>query len=852
MKSIFLLFAFAISTLCLSQYTAEFRSNGSGNWETADTWEVKYDGDLDWHPADEVPGASGHSGVSVEIQCKHVVNIPLTNSETKTFKIEKLSVFGALKLTNSGNDSKPQVTINTDNNFLFLIKGGFVTIAQKVIFQLPANTIISVNKYDDNNIFCPENTPGDFVLGFNPDGCDNSRPTIKIGEIEYTCQEKHPSIYDINNNSGTAIGALGAANPSIVCYYDDAKVPDIIASYMNYTGDNNVTYTLTYVSRPSDSNFPTNFSKSGIINKTAPQATISLGQALDKPGDYKFKLNVTVSGDETKTNDGYITIRKGDESVFANGEWDVDKGQPTLFNGLSAVINSDYDTSTEGSFDACSCEVKSGKTLTIGTDDYVRLLGRMKNDGTVIVENDGNLVQIYNDAVNTGDISVQKKINFSTERKQYNFLTSPVVDNNKNFKNNFYDGGVTAPSVQEYNTATYYFDEVSGQFISGKGYAVKEATSGTPLGKLTGIPFNGLLSYPLNTAGGGFNLVGNPYPSNIDLVELYNDNKTKIMPTFYFWDNRGNQEMYQQGSSYNGDSYAKYNALNETGVTASAPNAPSSEPRIPTKDVKVGTGFMVQATASDSLNFKNAHRLVDNSGPGFFGKGGNQGTQKDRYWLTMTSPDDIQVMNAVVYFEGGKNDFWIDDSESFLGSDDIYTLAEGNRLSIQGRAPFADTDELPLGYKAFKDGTYVISVYQSEGVFADGQQIYLIDKLLNRTVNLSEKPYKFLTRPGMTDNRFMIVYKPGTSGIDIEAPKEEISGNEILITKRDNQLIINSSRDKITEIEFFNLNNVSVYKKSKIGSIEFSINTNRFRNQIFVVVVTTEKGEHNSKKIVIN
>ena len=166
-----------------------------------------------------------------------------------------------------------------------------------------------------------------------------------------------------------------------------------------------------------------------------------------------------------------------------------------------------------------------------------------------------------------------------------------------------------------------------------------------------GIPYNGTLTYPLAYTSGqaipanrGFNLVGNPYPSNIDIDKFYTANSTKIEATFYFWDNRGNTAYAQAGSGYSGDNYAKYNASNGTGTSIGVVGIPF---RTPTKDVKVGTGFMVQAvnTANgQTLNFNNSMRSYNNSGPGFLGKGVAI-TETDRFWLTLKTPLELSLIH---------------------------------------------------------------------------------------------------------------------------------------------------------------------------------------------------------------
>lgn len=497
--------------------------------------------------------------------------------------------------------------------------------------------------------------------------------------------------------------------------------------------------------------------------------------------------------------------------------------------------------------------VKSGASVTV--TDFV------KNQATVndfIVENNANLIQINDDAPNAGSITVNKSYNFSSGRLEYNFITSPV--NNGNIKPSIYP--VVPISVQKYNEHDYYFYETQGPYQPGLAYAVQESPGSgtkTETGVFKGEFYNGILNYAMAHTGPGYNLVGNPYPSNLDIKLLYEANKgidslnLDIDPNFYFWDNRTNLIHHQMGSGYTQNQYAIYNATtgpDGTGVSAPRVIESGAGYRNPTREVKVGTGFMLQALKPGvTLHFENSYRIKT----GTVDYTGKPGTEDEidngfgRYWLTMNTPSGIEPMLAVVYFEGGNNDFAIEDTESSLSSNDIYTFAENKRLVIQGRDSFVNTDQIPLGYKAFEDGTHIISVYQPEGVFDNGQTIYLVDKLLNKTVNLSQKPYKFMTRKGQTDDRFMIVYRPG----NMIGTAADIS-NVVDFAKINNQIVITSSIDKIKEVELFDLNSRSVYKKSDINSNEHRINAVNFNHQIVVVTVKTETGEVVTRKFVNN
>jgi hypothetical protein len=79
------------------------------------------------------------------------------------------------------------------------------------------------------------------------------------------------------------------------------------------------------------------------------------------------------------------------------------------------------------------------------------------------------------------------------------------------------------------------------------------------------------------SASKGYNLIGNPYPSNINFDDLYASNSTKMYATAYFWTNNDMTVTQQQGSGYSGNNYAIYNLTGGTPAVHidGAPDQPS-------------------------------------------------------------------------------------------------------------------------------------------------------------------------------------------------------------------------------------------------------------------------------------
>lgn len=533
-------------------------------------------------------------------------------------------------------------------------------------------------------------------------------------------------------------------------------------------------------------------------------------------------------------------------TVFNDGSWTITPGP-----NLSAEIQSAYSTNAHGNLDVCALSITNGAQALINSGGNFRIRNGLNVlSGNLTIRNNGNLVQVNNSAINTGNITAEKTFTFSNDRKQYNYVISPVVGQSVK---TIYPGN---PIVIAYKESTNFFVASNGNYIPGKGYGIKEPTkvavsTTTETAKYVGVPFNGILNYPLEfttsatPADQGFNLVGNPYPSNLDIEALYDANVSKIGTTFYFWDNRGNTFFSQQGSEYTGDNYAKYNAYSGTGSGAGtkAPSIPGTG-RVPTRYVKVGTGFMVQALSSangQTLNYTNSMRSIINTGPGFFGKNG--GEEKDRFWLVLKTPADMEFMNAVVYIDQGSKAFGKEDTEIFGASDAIFTLAEEKKLAIDGRDKFENTDVVQVGLSLFRSGEYSISIFEKEGVFANGQAVYLKDRATGTVSNLSEGNYVFNADAGEYTGRFEIIYQPET------VLATEATSRENLVVYRDsNDFVVKAQTKKITDLEVYDTSGRMLYK-TQPNQTKAVIPAGRLSNGVYILKI--KQGDQTSTRKII-
>lgn len=622
----------------------------------------------------------------------------------------------------------------------------------------------------------------------------------------------------------------------------------------------------------------TNFSwggDSGVIYNSSCDGPVPAGGASSvciKPSlwDLENKKEITITATATLSNgcsaQGTMTITNNSkvwnpavstEKDWAAASWKPDATPPTA--DKCVIIKKPVTIGTGIQALAKNITIEPGGKLSIsGTlkvNDEV-----VNNGGTaaLVVESDGNLVQVNDAAMNSGNITAKRNITLSGERAQYNYIHAPVE--NFNLKDMYKDAAgnaVTVPAVLYHVENNNKFYNSSGAYIKGRALAVKEPTTasyapGMMSAAFEGKPANGPFTYTVvntNTASGsgGFNLIGNPYPSNIDLVAFYQLNAGKLgqlSSTFYFWDNRANSQTVQMGNGYGGQAYAQFNAENGTGTVATGDEGLAGR-KAPTKTVKTAQGFMVKTSAaSQTLLFNNSIRTTDHDGVNFFGTGApSRSAPVDRFWIRMITPANLASALAVVYFADGNNGFSKDDSRSMGGSDALYSVVEDEKVSINGKSSFVPGDAVPLGSKHFVSGTYRIVLDRAEGVFASGQAIYLKDKQTGTVTLLNDSEYVFAATAGESTGRFEIIYQPETILATDGAVKEELT-----VYKDGNSFVVKSPGKKITALELYDAAGRLVFSALPNTSTA-EISTSQLADGVYILKVS-QNGKVISKKVI--
>ena len=804
-----------------------------------------------------------------------LTNIRIVNSATGTIAVNgtlKTSHIGGLKATGSGNIQEGILALNPNSTV------DFYATANQVISSNPSyyNIVISGSgiKTPSSAISVDENgsvkITGTAVADFSANNLASTSANTTAfqmdgGRLILGTSGTQPNMRGTYSLTGGIVEFKGSSSQTVRSkIYQNVEVSgtDVRNSSGNITLNANGNFTVI----------------SGGIFTINDNSITSLAGANAK---VLIKNNGTLKTGNTKGFNGFAATFTDNSAIHSNiSDITLENGSTVEYTRNTAQAVSDF---TPGYYNLkfSGLGEKSAGNLTVNNlttvaEGSLRILetadnltpnvffahkGIQNTGGSVIFENNANLMQDESGTTNGG--SIQSKRKARLPKMGYNYWSSPVSEQNLY---QFSDGGTQLGTPKntfwQYDEATDRFKN-TGAFLlndlsvfeTGKGYAIRgqnQFTETMPSDSheftFSGSPNNGNLSFAnlkQTAADKGYNLVGNPYPSNIDFDELYNLNSSKIFATAYFWTNNDMLFLSQQGSNYSGNNYAIYNLTG--GVPASqtdpAPGQPAAADSTPNNIVKVGQGFIVKAKGganNQTLNFTNAVRVAEK---GIFFNSKTAG-EKNRFWLTLSSPANIKNTILIGYIPAASDDFEIDfDGELFVvGSDAFYSVLGSKKLAIQGKSSFDADDKVALANVYSKNGNYTISLKTVEGIFNGNQNIYLKDLLLNKIINLTNGDYSFDAVKGADLTRFEIVYKD-----EQVLGSDNIKTSDFIVYKDGTDFILNSSR-KLGRIEVYDAAGRLVMSRETNGQ-QLRLDFSGLGNGIYIIKAENS-GDVRTKKII--
>ena len=174
----------------------------------------------------------------------------------------------------------------------------------------------------------------------------------------------------------------------------------------------------------------------------------------------------------------------------------------------------------------------------------------------------------------------------------------------------------------------------------------------------------------------------------------------------------------------------------------------------------------------------------------------------------------------------------------------FYSVLDTKKLSIQGKAlPFAETDQIPLGFHIEVPGIYEVALAQFDGLF-DSQAVYLEDLATQTTHDLRASDYQFSAEAGTFDTRFVLRFQ---SALNTDVPV--ITANDIVAYKVNGAIRIVSSKAVLKSVQIVDISGRVLASKSQLSANETEFSGLHFAQQTLLIQVTTQEGFVVTKKL---
>lgn len=620
----------------------------------------------------------------------------------------------------------------------------------------------------------------------------------------------------------------------------------------------------------------------GVGNQNIRSATYA-NLIIDSTGTKSLVQDVAVSGTTTLTSgnldiNGFTLTLNGAvnrTSGFIRGS----STSSLIIGGTAANASLAFDqtSSSTRSLSNFTNTRANGSTISNALEiiDSINVSnGTISSGGNITListaSNTARVARISNGGI-SGNVIAQRFIPGGTGKRKWRFLSSPVTTGTGINLTQYIDdihvtgaGGSTngfddcscLPSIRFYNETingvadSGWRNPSSINYQVNTGFAVEVFVRGSRntsnpfigtsvpdnatidyIGTINSGAININLSYTNNglTNSDGFNLVGNPYPSQIDWMAT---GWTKTNIDRYFW-------------SYNPDAtnpiygvFDPNSGIGTNGVTRYIPS---------------GMGFFVRANNSGAqLGF--SETIKSTNTPYNFFKGSVAATSKYPF-IRLVAGDSLIRDEAILIFDSTASHNATDLSDVmklFNTSINFYSKSKENKNLAMNQIPYPNSikeDTVNFSLFSFQDGVirvgeYNIDISELVGI-PEWLGIDLLDRYTNTRTDIKNNSYSFNIENATGahgNNRLAIILYKKPTGIESHRKDFKLYPNPA-----NNIINISSSDIVIENIKIFDLNT------TLIKDINYNLNTidiSDIAAGIYFVQIQTAKGIETHKVII--
>lgn len=299
----------------------------------------------------------------------------------------------------------------------------------------------------------------------------------------------------------------------------------------------------------------------------------------------------------------------------------------------------------------------------------------------------------------------------------------------------------------------------------------------------------------------GWNLVPNPFPSNLSVSSLFSNSFGSI--------------SYKAVHIWNATS-GQYQAICSTGVTMNSYN--NSQSTSSSTVLAPFQAFWVKANSNTTFTINNSSRTTSGTGLGVF--------MKKNYDLARLNvlDKDSAWDQMVIYFNTGAHAGFDADGDAYKlismnnNVPSLYSVTADGIFAINALDEDKYTHEVPLGFRSGKTGQFTFELNKEE---LDAKwYVYLEDKTLGIYHNLKNSAYLFTSgTPVKSDDRFVLHFMPNALSSEkliADTRQMQVTGNgqEVYV------FVPSHFTSQLFEIQIVDMMGRVVYSSDKVELIQ--------------------------------
>jgi hypothetical protein len=129
----------------------------------------------------------------------------------------------------------------------------------------------------------------------------------------------------------------------------------------------------------------------------------------------------------------------------------------------------------------------------------------------------------------------------------------------------------------------------------------------------------------------------------------------------------------------------------------------------------------------------------------------------------------------------------------------------------------------------------MISLTNTDGLFAESQDIFVRDNLMGIDHNIKVSPYTFASDAGTFDSRFELVY---TQALGI--PSTDFTPNSVIVYKNTDWFHVNTKGITMKEIQVYDVTGRLIFKQSDINATTTVLRGLTETNEVLFLKITSE------------